>query len=242
MSKIKKIIYVIFLFVLIGNSVFAQEDKRVGLVLSGGTARGLAHIGVLKVLEEEKVPVEYVTGTSMGSIIGGLYSIGYTPDKIEKIASEMDWISLFNDSIERKDKGISRNLIEDRNTMVLPMEKFIPKIPSGAVGGKSASEQLNNLFFGVLEVNDFKKFPKKFALVATDLNTGEGVMIDRGSIATAVRSSLSIPSVFNPVQDGERLYVDGGVVRNLPVQDVKVLGADYTIGINVGEGILKNLI
>ena len=229
----------IFLFVLIGNSVFAQEDKRVGLVLSGGTARGLAHIGVLKVLEEEKVPVEYVTGTSMGSIIGGLYSIGYTPDEIEKIASEMDWISLFNDSIERKDKGISRNLIEDRNTMVLPMEKFIPKIPSGAVGGKSASEQLNNLFFGVLEVNDFKKFPKKFALVATDLNTGEGVMIDRGSIATAVRSSLSIPSVFNPVQDGERLYVDGGVVRNLPVQDVKVLGADYTIGINVGEGFSK---
>ena len=239
MSKIKKIIYVIFLFVLIGNSVFAQEDKRVGLVLSGGTARGLAHIGVLKVLEEEKVPVEYVTGTSMGSIIGGLYSIGYTPDEIEKIASEMDWISLFNDSIERKDKGISRNLIEDRNTMVLPMEKFIPKIPSGAVGGKSASEQLNNLFFGVLEENDFKKFPKKFALVATDLNTGEGVMIDRGSIATAVRSSLSIPSVFNPVQDGERLYVDGGVVRNLPVQDVKVLGADYTIGINVGEGFSK---
>ena len=239
MGKIRKIIYLIFLFVLIGNSVFAQEDKRVGLVLSGGTARGLAHIGVLKVLEEEKVPVEYVTGTSMGSIIGGLYSIGYTPDEIEKIASEMDWISLFNDSIERKDKGISRNLIEDRNTMVLPMEKFIPKIPSRAVGGKSASEQLNNLFFGVLEVNDFKKFPKKFALVATDLNTGEGVMIDRGSIATAVRSSLSIPSVFNPVQDGERLYVDGGVVRNLPVQDVKVLGADYTIGINVGEGFSK---
>ena len=172
----------IFLFVLIGNSVFAQEDKRVGLVLSGGTARGLAHIGVLKVLEEEKVPVEYVTGTSMGSIIGGLYSIGYTPDEIEKIALEMDWIGLFNDSIERKGKGISRNLIEDRNTMVLPMEKFIPKIPSGAVGGKSASEQLNNLFFGVLEVNDFKKFPKKFALVATDLNTGEGVMIDRGQL------------------------------------------------------------
>jgi len=239
MIKIKRIIYVIFLFVLIGKTVFTQEDKRIGLVLSGGTARGLAHIGVLKVLEEEKVPVEYVTGTSMGSIIGGLYSIGYTSDEIEKIASEMDWIGLFNDSIERKSKGISRNLIEDRNTIVLPMEKFIPKIPSGAVGGKSASEKLNNLFFGVLEVNDFKKFPKKFALVATDLNTGEGVMIDKGSIATAVRSSLSLPSVFNPIQDGERLYVDGGVVRNLPVQDVKVLGADYTIGVNVGEGFSK---
>ena len=239
MEKIRKIIYVIFLFVLIGKTVFTQEDKRIGLVLSGGTARGLAHVGILKVLEEEKVPVEYVTGTSMGSIIGGLYSVGYTPDEIEKIASEMDWLALFNDSIERKGKGISRNLIEDRNTMVLPMENFVPKFPSGAVGGKSASEKLNELFFGVAEVNDFKKFPKKFALVATDLNTGEGVMIDKGSIATAIRSSLSLPSVFNPVQAGERLYVDGGVVRNLPVQDVKVLGADYTIGVNVGEGFSK---
>lgn len=239
MRKIRKMIYVIFLFVLIGKTVFTQEDKRIGLVLSGGTARGLAHVGILKVLEEEKVPVEYVTGTSMGSIIGGLYSVGYTPDEIEKIASEMDWLALFNDSIERKGKGISRNLIEDRNTMVLPMENFVPKIPSGAVGGKSASEKLNELFFGVAEVNDFKKFPKKFALVATDLNTGEGVMIDKGSIATAIRSSLSLPSVFNPVQAGERLYVDGGVVRNLPVQDIKVLGADYTIGVNVGEGFSK---
>ena len=87
MRKIRKMIYVIFLFVLIGKTVFTQEDKRIGLVLSGGTARGLAHVGILKVLEEEKVPVEYVTGTSMGSIIGGLYSVGYTPDEIEKIAS-----------------------------------------------------------------------------------------------------------------------------------------------------------
>ena len=99
MRKIRKMIYVIFLFILIGKTVFTQEDKRIGLVLSGGTARGLAHVGILKVLEEEKVPVEYVTGTSMGSIIGGLYSVGYTPDEIEKIASEMDWLALFNDSL-----------------------------------------------------------------------------------------------------------------------------------------------
>ena len=136
MIKIKRIIYVIFLFILIGKTVFTQEDKRIGLVLSGGTARGLAHIGVLKVLEEEKVPVEYVTGTSMGSIIGGLYSIGYTSDEIEKIASEMDWIGLFNDSIERKSKGISRNLIEDRNTIVLPMENLYQKFLREQLAGK----------------------------------------------------------------------------------------------------------
>lgn len=215
------------------------KDKRIGLALGGGSAKGLAHIGILKVLEEEKVPVEYVTGTSMGSIVGGLYSVGYTAEEIEKIAVEMNWLELFSDKIERRDKGITRNLIEDRNTAVIPMEGIIPKLPSGAVGGKSASAKLNELFYGVLDVDNFRKFHRSFAAVATDLNTGEGVMMDRGSVAVAIRSSLSLPSIFNPVQVGDRLYVDGGVVRNLPVQDLKVLGADYTIGVNVGEGFEK---
>ena len=221
------------------KNVINQEDKRIGLVLSGGTAKGLAHIGILKVLDEEKVPIEYVTGTSMGSIIGGMYSVGYTPDEIEEIAVSMDWMSLFNDKIERKDKGAVRNSIEDKNSTVIPIKNFMPKLPSGAVGGKTASQRLNELFYGALGVEDFKKFPRKFAAVATDLESGEGVMIDKGSIATAIRESLSIPSVFAPIRDGKRLYIDGGVVRNLPVQDAKVLGADYTIGVNVGDGFTK---
>ena len=185
------------------------------------------------------MPIEYVTGTSMGSIIGGMYSVGYTPDEIEEIAVSMDWMSLFNDKIERKDKGAVRNSIEDKNSTVIPIKNFMPKLPSGAVGGKTASQRLNELFYGALGVEDFKKFPRKFAAVATDLESGEGVMIDKGSIATAIRESLSIPSVFAPIRDGKRLYIDGGVVRNLPVQDVKVLGADYTIGVNVGDGFTK---
>lgn len=222
-----------------GINEIPEGDKRIGIALGGGSAKGLAHIGVLKVMEEEKVPIEYVTGTSMGSVIGGLYASGYTAEEIEKIAIEIDWLELFNDKLERKDKGITRNLIEDRNTAALPMEGLIPKLPSGAVGGKSASAKLNEMFYGILDIGDFKNLPRKFAAVGTDLNTGEGVMMDRGSIATVIRSSLSIPSVFNPVQSGDRLYVDGGVVRNLPVQDLKVLGADYTIGVNVGEGFKK---
>ena len=185
------------------------------------------------------MPIEYVTGTSMGSIIGGMYSVGYIPDEIEEIAVSMDWMSLFNDKIERKDKGAVRNSIEDKNSTVIPIKNFMPKLPSGVVGGKTASQRLNELFYGALGVEDFKKFPRKFAAVATDLESGEGVMIDKGSIATAVRESLSIPSVFAPIRDGKRLYIDGGVVRNLPVQDVKVLGADYTIGVNVGDGFTK---
>ena len=221
------------------KEITSQESKRIGLVLSGGTAKGLAHIGILKVLDEEKVPIEYVTGTSMGSIIGGMYSVGYTPEEIEEIAISMDWMSLFSDKIERKDKGAVRNSIEDKNSTVIPIKNFMPKLPSGVVGGKTASQRLNELFYGALRVEDFRKFPRKFAAVATDLESGEGVMIDKGSIATAIRESLSIPSVFAPIRDGKRLYIDGGVVRNLPVQDVKVLGADYTIGVNVGDGFTK---
>jgi len=221
------------------RSIANQEDKKIGLVLSGGTAKGLAHIGILKVLDEEKVPIEYVTGTSMGSIIGGMYSVGYTPEEIEEIAVSMDWMSLFNDKIERKDKGALRNSIEDKNSTTIPVKNFMPKLPNGVVGGKTASQKLNEIFYGALRYEDFRKFPKKFAAVATDLESGEGVMIDKGSIATAIRESLSIPSVFAPIRDGERLYVDGGIVRNLPVQDVKVLGADYTIGVNVGDGFTK---
>ena len=221
------------------KSMIGQEDKKIGLVLSGGTAKGLAHIGILKVLDEEKVPIEYVTGTSMGSIIGGMYSVGYTPQEIEEIAVNMDWMGLFSDKIDRKDKGAVRNSIEDKNSTVIPVKNFMPKLPSGVVGGKTASERLNELFYGALGIEDFRKFPRKFAAVATDLESGEGVMIDKGSIATAIRESLSIPSVFSPIRDGKRLYIDGGVVRNLPVQDAKVLGADYTIGINVGDGFTK---
>ena len=222
------------------NEVIEEKsDKNIGLVLSGGSAKGLAHVGILKVLDREKVPIEYVTGTSMGSIIGALYTSGYTVEEIEQIVLNMDWVSLFNDKIPRDEKGATRNYFEDRNSLVLPMEGMSPKLPNGAVGGKSASEKLGELFYGVDGIRDFTKFPQKFALVATDLETGEGIMIDKGSLSVAVRSSMSIPTVFSPIRYNGHLLVDGGVVRNLPVQDVKVLGADYTIGVNVGEGFGK---
>ena len=237
----KKMILTIILF--LGVLSYSEneniDDKNIGLVLSGGSAKGLAHVGVLKILDQEKVPIEYVTGTSMGSIIGALYTSGYTVDEIEQIVLETDWISLFNDQIPRDEKGAIRNYFEDKNSLVLPMEGLTPKLPNGAIGGKSASERLSELFYGVEGMEDFKKFPQKFALVVTDLETGEGIMIDKGSLSASIRSSMSIPAVFSPVRYDGRLLVDGGVVRNLPVQDAKVLGADYTIGVNVGDGFSK---
>ena len=228
----------LFLFLVLFSYSFS-EDKRIGLVLSGGSAKGLAHIGVLKVLEEEKVPVEYITGTSMGSIVGGLYVAGYTVEEIEKFAVETDWFAMFTDNIPRDKKGAIRNYFEDKNTIALPFQGFSVNFPSGAIGGKSISGNLNDLLYGVEDVNDFRKFPQKFALVATDLESGEAVMIDKGSLPIAIRASMSLPTVISPVRYQGKLLIDGGIVRNLPVQEIKVLGADYTIGVNVGEGFSK---
>ena len=202
------------------KNVVNQEDKKIGLVLSGGTAKGLAHIGILKVLDEEKVPIEYVTGTSMGSIVGGLYSSGYSPEEIENIAKNLDWIGLFIDKIDRNKKHVVRNLIEDRNTITVPLSK----VPLGVTGGNNAIKKLNELFFGVLGVKDFSELPIPFASVATNLNTGTGDTLNTGSLPLAIRSSLSLPGVFNPINRGsDKIYVDGGMVRNTPFQDLKTI-------------------
>ena len=238
--RYKNIAKRLFLLLILFSCSFSDgDDKRIGLVLSGGSAKGLAHIGVLKVLEEEKVPVEYITGTSMGSIVGGLYAAGYTVEEIEKLAVEIDWFGMFTDNIPRDSKGAVRNYFEDKNTIALPFQGFSVSFPSGAIGGKNISSNLNDLFYGVEDVNDFRKFPQKFALVATDLETGEAVMIDKGSLPTAIRASMSLPTVISPVRYQNKLLIDGGLVRNLPVQEAKILGADYTIGVNVGEGFTK---
>ena len=197
-----------------------EENDRIGLSLGGGSAKGLSHIGILKVLYKEKVPVEYVTGTSMGSIVGGLYSSGYSPEEIENIAENLDWIGLFIDKIDRNKKYIVRNLIEDRNTFTIPLSR----VPLGVTGGNNAMKKLNELFFGVLGVKDFSELPIPFASVATNLNSGKGDTLNTGSLPLAIRSSLSLPGVFNPINRGsDKIYVDGGVVRNTPFQDLKTI-------------------
>ena len=202
------------------KSVSDEENERIGLSLGGGSAKGLSHIGILKVLYKEKVPVEYVTGTSMGSIVGGLYSSGYSPEEIENIAKNLDWIGLFIDKIDRNKKYIVRNLIEDRNTVAVPLSK----VPLGVTGGNNAMKKLNELFYGVLGVKDFSELPISFASVATNLNSGKGDTLNTGSLPLAIRSSLSLPGVFNPINRGsDKIYVDGGMVRNTPFQDLETI-------------------
>jgi NTE family protein len=218
--------------------VEAAGQPRVGLALSGGGAKGLAHIGVLKVLEEAGVPVDVVSGTSMGSIIGGLYAIGYTPAEIEQIVTEADWKDLFSDRLGRRDLPMKNRKRDDRYLLSLPIVGGRVKLPAGLVSGQKVYSLFARLAWPVLDVDDFRKLPRPFACVATDIVNGTAVVLDHGYLPDAMRASMSIPSAFIPVRLGGRLLVDGGLLRNLPAEDAKNLGADIVIGVDVGENLL----
>ncbi len=221
------------------TSSAAPSSPRVGLALSGGGAKGFAHIGVLKVLEEADVPVDFVSGTSMGSIVGALYAIGYSVQEIEAIALQTDWNDLFNDGIPRRDRPLEQKPMEDRYMVSLPIVGSGVGLPRGLVAGQRISTLLTRLFLPVHDRDDFSTFPIPFVCVATDIVTGETVVLDHGDLAEAIRASMSIPSAFTPVDIGDRLLVDGMLGRNFPVQDVIALGADVVVGVDVGKPLAE---
>ncbi|MGD1048630.1 MAG: patatin-like phospholipase family protein [Candidatus Krumholzibacteriaceae bacterium] len=211
---------------------------RVGIALSGGGARGLAHIGVLKVIEEAGIPVDVVAGTSMGGIVGGLYSIGYTPAEIERIVTSADWSELLSDRLARRELPMKNRKKDDRYLLSFPVVQGRVKLPAGLISGQRIYNMFVRLAWPVLEVNDFKRFPRPFACVATDIVNGTAVVLDHGYLPDALRATMSVPSIFIPVRLGSRVLVDGGIVRNLPAEDTKNLGADIVIGVDVGEKLL----
>lgn len=230
---------VIFLFITFSAFLYAEENKpKIGLVLSGGGAKGFAHIGVLKVLYEEKIPVDYITGTSMGSIIGLLYAMGYTPDEMEKIVLGSDWFEYFDDSTTRNEMSIEDKKIKDRYMLNVPLKGWNVKMPQGLIKGQEVEVMLSQLFFDVLDVNDYSKLPTPFACVATDIETGEGIKMTNGDIIESIRASMAIPTAFTPIEINNRLLVDGMMSRNFPVKDAKEENMDIIIGSNVG-GKLK---
>jgi NTE family protein len=199
------------------------------VALSGGAARGLAHIGVLKVLEEAGVPVQLVSGTSMGSVLGGLYAVGYSAAQLDTIAVTVDWYGLLTDSVARRDLPVERKLAADRFLLTLPIDRSGLHLPRGVVAGQRISQLLSGLTWSVHSIENFRQLPRGFAAVATDLETGQGVVLDHGFLPDALRASMALPSVFTPVELGGRALIDGGVVRNLPAHDARALGADFLI-------------
>ena len=211
-----------------------SDTFRIGLALSGGGAKGFAHIGVLKVLEEAGVPVDIITGTSMGAIAGALYSIGYSPDTLQYLVIHQDWQALFDDRPGRDVVSYEKRKDSEQFLLSLPLQEGRIQLPSGLVTGHNVMMLFTRLTQSVHDVDDFSTLPIPFACVATDLETGEGVRIERGYLPYALRASMAYPSVFTPFEIEGRSYVDGESSRNLPVQDALDLGATFVIGVDVG--------
>jgi NTE family protein len=214
------------------NQQNQSDGPRVGLVLSGGGAKGLAHISILKMLEEVNMPIDYISGTSMGGIIGGLYAIGYTALEIEAIVVNENWTRLFDDRVNRWLIPIEEKRWDSRYIISLPMEDFSIGLPSGVIGGQQIGKMLSRLTAHKHGVTDFNEFPIPFVAVATRLSDGSAIVMREGHLPNVLRASMSIPSIFAPVSVDGVSAIDGGVARNFPVSDVLEMGAEFVIGIN----------
>jgi len=218
-----------------------QQRPRIGLALSGGGAKGCAHVGVLAVLEELHVPIDYIAGTSMGSIVGGLYACGFSAAQLEELVSSLDWDELLEDEPSRRDRSYRRKLEDQR--YILGFETGLKRsgfvFPSGLKRGHKLLFELRRLTLPAVGIARFDELPISFAAVATDITTGEMVVLDSGDLALSLRASMSIPGVFAPVELDDRLLVDGGLVRNLPVDIVRAMGADVVIAVDVGTQLLS---
>jgi len=209
---------------------------RIGLVLSGGGARGLAHVGVLQALEELRIPVDAIAGTSMGAVVGGLYASGKSPAEIDTLMRGIDWSAAFRDRPARNTLNFRRKQ-DDREFLVrfpLGIQSGNFRVPRGLIQGQRLTQTLRLETLPVATVDDFDELPTPFRAVAADLETGERVVLERGDLTSAMRASMSAPGVFAPVEVDGRLLVDGGIVENLPVDVVKSMGVDIVIAVDVG--------
>jgi NTE family protein len=224
------------------GKVTAAERPTVALVLSGGGAKGMAHVGVLRVLEEVQVPVDIVVGTSAGSAVGALYSLGMTVEEIEDRFINLDWLSSFRDDPGRVFKPVRRK----RQDWRFPITPGIGvsaeglELGGGFIAGQNLGFILNELTLDAALVEDFDRLPVPFRAVATDLETGDAVVIGSGSLAEAIRASMSIPGVYAPVFRNGRLLIDGGVANNLPVSVARELGADVIIAVDITDPLMKS--
>ena len=208
--------------------------KKVGVVLSGGGAKGMAHIGVLKVIEKAGIPIDYVVGTSMGSIIGGLYSIGYSPEQLDSMVRRQDWTFLLSDKIPRSEQNLSERDASQKYVFSIPFGKGVKaEVFGGLIRGQNLANLFSELTIGYHDSINFNKLPIPFACVSENIVNGNEVNFHEGVLATAMRASMAIPGVFTPVRLDSMVLVDGGVVNNYPVNVARAMGADLIIGVDV---------
>ncbi|MEM9593409.1 MAG: patatin-like phospholipase family protein [Acidobacteriota bacterium] len=214
------------------------ERPRTCLVLSGGGARGAAHIGVLRVLEELRIPVDCIAGTSMGSIVGGLYASGLSPEALEEIVRSIDWEDAFEDAPTRRRQSFRRK--EDDLLPLFPIEFGVGKgglrTAPGLISGQKIRFIFRQMTLHTLAVEHFDQLRIPFRAVAADLSDGSLAVLDRGSLAEAMRASMAVPGIFTPVKWGDRVLVDGGITANLPIQVAQAMGAERLIAVDISGG------
>lgn len=221
--------------------MFAQEettqDPKVGLVLSGGGAKGLAHIGAIKAIEEAGIQIDYISGTSMGAIIGSLYASGYSADQLETIFNAVDFETLIRDDVPRGAKTFYEKNESDRYALTLPFDNFKLGFPSGLSKGQNAYNVLSRLTSHVSTIDDFSQLPIPFLCLATNLETGEPVILESGYLPKAVLASGALPTLFSPVTIDDQVLIDGGVVNNYPIDELSAKGMDIIIGVDVQDDL-----
>jgi NTE family protein len=213
----------------------SEARPRIGLVLGGGGARGAAHIGVLRELERLRVPIDAIAGTSMGAIVGGLYAAGMSPQELEELIAGLDWTEVFQDASPREDLSYRRKQddVDFPVDFELGLNRGRLQLPMGVIQGQKLSPLLRELTLDVAHISDFDDLPTPFRAVASDIETGESVVLSGGDLTLAMRASMAAPGIFAPVIVDGRMLVDGGIVGNLPIDTMKEMGVDIIIAVDV---------
>lgn len=226
------------LLVLLSCSDSYGQRKKVGVVLSGGGAKGVAHIGVLKVLEEAGIPIDYISGTSMGAIVGGLYAVGYNAKALDSLVREQNWPFLLSDRVFRYNLPFSEKETNEKYLISVPLsQKKGFTVPAGFVSGQNIYNLFSDLTVGYHDSISFNTLPIPFACVSADMVTGKEVVMDNGILPLAMRASMAIPGAFAPVILDTMVLVDGGISNNFPVDVAKDMGAEITIGVDLSTGL-----
>ncbi|MDX9801796.1 MAG: patatin-like phospholipase family protein, partial [Spirochaetia bacterium] len=231
------------MLILAAASLHSQENpenrKKIGLVLSGGGARGFSQIGVLKVLEQYNIKIDYITGTSIGAVIGALYASGYSASEIENIVLSADWSGMLSDSPYRKDLKISEREINEKSIISFDFKNYKIKLPSGLIFGQKNYNFLSEKLWHVKNINNFNDLTIPFRCAVSNIENGNTEIISSGNIVDAAIASMALPSVFSPVEIDGKLFVDGGLKLNFPVLECKKMGADIIIAIDTRSDMIE---
>jgi len=237
--KRKIIIALLTVFSLFVNAAESSKRPKIGLVLSGGGAKGFAHVGALKVIEEAGIPIDYITGTSVGSIIGGLYAVGYDATMLENIIQSQNWKEMLSNSYKREYISAITKEEQSRYLITFPIETRKISIPIGLLNGQNVMEFFTYLTYGYHDVKDFSKLPIPFECIAADIATGQEVVLNKGFLPKAIRASMAVPAAIAACEIDGRMLVDGGIVNNFPVDRCREMGATFIIGIDIQDDLLS---